>query len=114
MENVRNRVKVELIKKDDMEKNFKQQSKLTFNGIHKPYTSYDSFTSKQNESLMDKPVFLGFAKLEVSKMLMWKTLYDKLQPHSGPENLHLHCMDCDSFALSIRSQNILNDLKNLQ
>ena len=35
MENVRDRVKIEFIKKDDNEKIVKQQSKLTFNGIHK-------------------------------------------------------------------------------
>ena len=49
MENVRNRIKVEFIKKDENEKIVKQQSKLTFNGIHKSYENYDSFTFKQNE-----------------------------------------------------------------
>ena len=37
MENFRNRIKVEFIQKDDNEKVFKQQSKLTFNGIHKSF-----------------------------------------------------------------------------
>ena len=35
MENVRNRIKVEFIRKNDTDKIIKQQSKLTFNGIHK-------------------------------------------------------------------------------
>ena len=35
MENIRNRIKVEFIKKDDTNKIIKQQSKLIFNGIHK-------------------------------------------------------------------------------
>ena len=52
MENVRNRIKVEFIKKDEDEKIVKQQSKLTFNGIHKSYENYDSFTFKQNEVLI--------------------------------------------------------------
>ena len=34
MENVRNRIKVEFIRKDDNEKIIKQQTKLTFNGTH--------------------------------------------------------------------------------
>ena len=42
MENVGNRIKVEFIKKDDNERINKQQSKLTFNAIHKFYTSDDS------------------------------------------------------------------------
>ena len=40
MEIVRNRIKVEFVKKDDTDKNIKQQSKLPFNGIHKSYESY--------------------------------------------------------------------------
>ena len=52
MENVRNRLEVEIIEKDDDDKTIKQQSKLEFNGIHKSYTNYDSYTSKQNEALM--------------------------------------------------------------
>ena len=35
MENVRNRLKIKFIKKDDTDKIMKQQSKLMFNGIHK-------------------------------------------------------------------------------
>ena len=34
MENVRNRMRVEFIRKDDTDKNIKQQSKLFFKGIH--------------------------------------------------------------------------------
>ena len=77
MENVRNRIKVEFIKKDDTDKIIKQQPKLTLNGIHKSYENYDSYTFKQNEVLMDKPIYLGFAVLELSKFLMYETYYDK-------------------------------------
>ena len=37
MENGRNRLKIKLFKKDDYKELIKQQSKLTFNGIHKSY-----------------------------------------------------------------------------
>ena len=30
---------------------------------------------------MDKPFYLGFAVLELSKLLMYETYYDKLQPY---------------------------------
>ena len=53
MENVRNRIKVEFIRKDDTNRIIKQQSKLTFNGNHKSYENYDSHTFKQNEVRMD-------------------------------------------------------------
>ena len=56
MENVRNRKKVEFIKKYDTDKVIKQQSKLKFNGNHQSYEIYDSYTFKQNEVLKDKPI----------------------------------------------------------
>ena len=113
MESVRNRIRVEFIREDDTDTIIKQQSKLTFNGIHKSYGKYDSYTFKQSEVLMEKPVYLGFIVLELSKLLTYETYYDKLQPYSGQENLKLHYMDCDSFVLSIETQNIINDLKIL-
>ena len=113
MENVRNRLKIKFIKKDDYREIIKQQSKLTFNGIHKAYENCDSYIFKQNEVLMDKPIYLGFSVLELSKLLMYETYYDKLQPYFGQENIKLHYMDCDSFVLSTETENIINDLKNL-
>ena len=114
MENVKNRLKIKFIKKDDYREIIKQQSKLTFNGIHKSYENCDSYTFKQNEVLMDKPIYLGLSVLELSKLHMYETYYDKLQPYFGEENIKLHYMDCDSFVLSIETQNEFNDLKNLE
>ena len=113
MENVRNRLKIKFIKKDDYREIIKQQSKLTFNGIHKSYNNCDSYTFEENEVLMDNPIYLGFSVLELSKLLMYETYYDKLQPCFGQENIKLHYMDCDSFVLSIETENIINKLKNL-
>ena len=79
-ENVRNRLKIKFVKKDNYREIVKRQSKLTFNGVHKPYENCDSYTFKQNEVLMDKPTYLGFTVLELSKLLMYETYYDKLQP----------------------------------
>ena len=70
MENDRNRKKVDFMKKDDTEKIIKQQSKLTFNGIHKSYEKNDSYTFKETEVLIDKPISLEFAFLELSKFLL--------------------------------------------
>ena len=87
---------------------------MTFNGIHKSYENYDSYTIKQNEVLMYKPVYLRFSVLELSKFLMYGTFYDKLQPFFGQENIQLHCMDTDSFVLSVNTKDIIKDLKNLE
>ena len=114
MENVRNRLKIKFIKKDDQRDILKQQSKLTFSGIHKSYENCDSNTFKQNEVLMDKPIYLGFSVLELSKLLMYETFYDKLQPYFRQENIQLHYMDTDSFILSVNTKDIIKDLKNLE
>ena len=114
MENVRNRLKIKPVKKDDYKEIIKLQSKLTFNGIHKSYENCYIYTFKQNEVLMDKPIYLGFSVLELSKLLMYETCYDKLQPYFGQEDIQLHYMDTDSFVLSVNTKDIIKDLKNLE
>ena len=60
---------------------------------------------------MNEMIFSGFSASEMSKMLMFNTYFDKLQPNFGPENLQLLYMVCDSFVLKIRTQNSSNDSK---
>ena len=114
LENVHNRLGLELIKKDDIKKIITQQSKLTFNGIQKTYENYYSFTYKKNEIVMDKAIYVGFSILELSKLHMYETYYDKLQPYFGQENLQLHYIDTDGMILSMKSKDIIKDLKNLE
>ena len=114
LENVRNRLGLELVKKDDIKKIIKQQSKLTFNGIQKSYENYDSYTFKKNEVVMDKAIYVGFAILELSKLHMYETYYDTLQPYFGQENLQLHYIDTDGMFLSIKTKDIIKGLKNLE
>ena len=40
------------------------------------------------------------------------TYYDKLQPYFGQENIQLHYMETNSFALSMGTENIIEGLKN--
>ena len=114
MKNVRNRLRIKFIKKDDYREIIKQQSKLSFNGIHKSYESCDSYTFKQNEVFMDKPIYLGFTVLKLSELLMYETYYEKLQPYFGGENIQLHYMDTDSFILSVNTKDVVKGLKNLE
>ena len=114
MENVRVRLKKKFVKKDDHREIIKQQSKLTFNGIQKSYENCDSYTFKQKEVLMDKPIYLGFAVLELSKLLMYETSYDIIQPYFGQENIQLYYMDTDSSVLSVNTKDIIRNLKNLE
>ena len=114
MENVRNRLKIKFVRKVDESEIIKQQSKLTSNGIHKSYENCDSYTFKQKEVFMDKPINPGFSVLELSKILMYETYYDKLRPYFGQENIQLHYMDTESFVLSVSTKDIIKDLKTLE
>ena len=113
LENVRNRLDLELIK-DNIKKIINQQSKLTFNGIQKSYENYYSYTFKKNEVVMDKAIYVGFAILELSKLHMYETYYDILQPYFSQENLQLHYIDTDGMILSMKTKDIIKDLKNLE
>ena len=63
---------------------------------------------------MDKAIYVGFSILELSKLHMYETYYDLLQPYFGQENLQLHYNDTDGMILSIKTENIIEDLKNLE
>ena len=63
---------------------------------------------------MDKPIYAGFAILELTELHMYETYYDKLQPYFGQENLQLHYVDTNGLILSMRTKNIVNDSKILE
>ena len=63
---------------------------------------------------MDKTIYLGFSVLELSKLLMYETFYDKLQPYFGEKNLQLPYMDTDSFVLSVRTKDFIKVLKKFR
>ena len=84
-----------------------QQSILVLNCIHKSFKNCDSYTIKKNEVVMDKDVFVGFGILELSKLHMYETYYDNLQPYFGQENLQLHYIDTDGMILSMKTEKII-------
>ena len=63
---------------------------------------------------MDKAIYVGFAILELSKLHMYDTYYDTLQPYFGQEKLQLHYIDTDGIILSMKTKDIIEDLKNLE
>ena len=114
MEDVRNRIKVEFAKNTDVKKILRYQSRLDFNGIHKSYQDYDTYTFKSNVVKMEKPIYLGFCILELSKLLMYETYYDKLQKYFGVDGIQIHYQDTDAFIMSIKTNDIVHDLSKLQ
>ena len=62
---------------------------------------------------MDKPIYLGFAILDLSRILMHETYYAKLQQCFGRENIHLLYMGTDSFVFSMNTKDKIGDLRKL-
>ena len=114
MESVHDRIKVEFVKNTDEKTILRYQSRLDFNGIHKSYQDYDTYTFKANVIKMEKPIYLGFSILELSKLLMYETYYDKLQKYFGIDGIQIHYQDTDAFIMSLTSKNTVNDLSKLQ
>ena len=63
---------------------------------------------------MDMPISLAFSVLELSKLLIYESYYDKLQPYFGQENYELQYIDTDSFVLSVNTKDNIKDLKKLE
>ena len=97
MEHVRNRIKLQFVKNTNEEKVLRYQSRFNFDGIHKSYLDYDSFTFEKNVIKMAKPTYLGFVVLERSKFLLNDTYYGKLQKYFGQDGIPLHYQNTDSM-----------------
>ena len=65
---------------------------------------------KKTEILMNKPVYLGFSILKLSKILMYGFWYDYVKPEYG-KKAKLCYMDTDSFIVYIKRDNICKDIK---
>ena len=77
---------------------------MSFKGIHKSCEYCDSYSFRPNKVKMDKPIYLGFTVLELSKLHMYETYYDKLEPYFGQENIQLHYIDTDAFVSSVKTK----------
>ena len=110
MENVRDRTNLEFIPHTNIIQIIKRQSKLSFKGIVNHYSEFSVYKFDKEKTVFDKPIYLGFSVLELSKLLMYEFYYHKLQPYYS-SSVKLHYMDRDSFILSIKTGDLINDLE---
>ena len=66
---------------------------------------------KKVEVKMNKPIYLGQAILDISKILMYAFQYDYIKPKYG-EKARLCYMDTDSFVMDIKTDDFYNDVSN--
>ena len=63
---------------------------------------------------MEKPIYLGFVILQLSKLLMYETYYDDLQKYFGQDGIQIHYRDTDAYVMSVKTTDIENDIDKLQ
>ena len=62
--------------------------------------------------VMNKPVYLGQAILDLSKIIMYEFPYDYMVPKYDLEKLKLCCMDTDSLVYDIKTEDFYEDIAN--
>ena len=62
--------------------------------------------------VMNKPVYLGQAILDLSKIVMYEFHYDYMVPKYGLENLKLCYIDTDSLVYDIKTEDFYEDIAN--
>ena len=61
---------------------------------------------------MNKPVYLGQAILDLSKIVMYDFHYNYMVPEYGLENFKLCYMDTDSLVYDIKTEDFYKDIAN--
>ena len=62
--------------------------------------------------VMNKPVYVGQAILDLSKIVMYEFHYDYMVPKYGLEKLKLCYMDTDSLVYDIKTEDFYEDIAN--
>lgn len=63
------------------------------------------------KSEYNKPIYIGFSVLEISKWKMYNFHYDYIKPKYR-ENIKLNYMDTDSFIYDIKTDDLYSDIKS--
>jgi len=108
MENVRKRVRYELV---NNHKRFKKLvNDVTFKDCNVISEDLVGVSRAMTTVELDKPISVGFAILELSKVLMYDFHYNTMKPQYG-ENLKLLFTDTDSLCYEVKTDDIYKDME---
>ena len=110
MENVRKRVDVKLLRSDEEEKILKYVAKPTFTRqeIFNPFLV--GIQNRKEKVLLNKPIYVGMAVLDLSKWLMYDFFYNNLKKTYG-NDVKLCYTDTDSVIIQVTTADIYADMK---
>ena len=108
MENIRKHRDIKLVTTDKKSKLVSEPNYHTIN-----YISEDLSIIEMNKTNVkrNKPIYLGLAILEISKILMYEFWYDYMKPKYG-NNVKLCYMDTGSFIINIKTEDFYKDISN--
>ena len=109
MENIRKQRDIKLVTTD--KKRSELVSEPNYHTIN--LISEDLSITEMNKTKvkMNKPIYLGFSILEISKILMYEFWYDYMKPKYD-NNVKLCYMDTDSFIMNIKTNDFYKDIPN--
>lgn len=114
MENLRLRTDIRLVsKRDGPGKNVGRKLVAMPNFKNCKIFDRNLVAIEMNKSLilMNKPIIVGMCILEISKVLMYRFLYNYLKPKYG-QNVTVCQTDTDAFLLEIKGHNVYSDIRD--
>ena len=111
MENLRKRVDIKLVKTDgsENEKLRKLIAKPVFNRRIKFSDDLSAIHVNKTSLRLNKPIYVGFSVLDLSKHLMYDWYYNNLKKKYG-ENCTLLYTDTDSLLVDIKTNDVYKDM----
>ena len=108
-ENVRNHRNIKIVTTNKQRNKFASEP----NYHSTKYISKDLLIMemKKVEVKINKPVYLGQAKLDISKIFMYEFWYNYIKPKYG-DNARLCYMGSDSFVINIKTEDFYKDVSN--
>jgi len=111
MEDVKNRMDFELVK--DTKRFEKVVAKPTFKCSHQINDGLVGVESLKKTIKLNKPIQIGVAILDLSKLHMYSFYYDVLKPRYE-KDIQLCYTDTDSFVIHVKTDDIYQDFKEMK
>ena len=109
MENIRKHRDTKLVTMDKIRSKLASEPNYHTINLISEYLSI--IEMKKTKIKMNKPIYLGFSILEISKILMYELWYDYMKPKYN-DNVKLCYMDTDSFVMYIKTNDFYKDISN--
>jgi hypothetical protein len=119
MENVRKRVNMQLLRESEVDRYVRAVAKPSFasrkifappaNARDGDENSVVAVQSHKTRTLLNKPIYVGVAVLDLSKLEMVEFIYDEMKPRYGSKVKVLYT-DTDSFVLEFKTDDLYADM----